>query len=179
MRRTKAERTEQQNNSRLEISGVLLLALGCFAAAAYFGLPTGTIGAFIDKVMNYTLGKGAFLFPLACIVLGIRFSFSHKGIGFSKKGLALTLLMLCLLGTAHHVFVPVGEELVPEQLKEGGGLLGGAFLLALRRLSGTAGALIILIAGIICSVLLTGKLSLKASAETAGRKAKNLSLIHI
>ena len=43
MRRTKAERTEQQNNSRLEISGVLLLALGCFAAAAYFGLPTGTI----------------------------------------------------------------------------------------------------------------------------------------
>ena len=135
LRRTKAERTEQQNNSRLEISGVLLLALGCFAAAAYFGLPTGTIGAFIDKVMNYTLGKGAFLFPLACIVLGIRFSFSHKGIGFSKKGLALTLLMLCLLGTAHHVFVPVGEELVPEQLKEGGGLLGGAFLLALRRLS--------------------------------------------
>ena len=174
MRRTKAERTEQQNNSRLEISGVLLLALGCFAAAAYFGLPTGTIGAFIDKVMNYTLGKGAFLFPLACIVLGIRFSFSHKGIGFSKKGLALTLLMLCLLGTAHHVFVPVGEELVPEQLKEGGGLLGGTFLLALRRLSGTAGALIILIAGIICSVLLTGKLSLKASAETAGRKAKNI-----
>ena len=81
-------------------------------------------------------------------------------------------MMLCLLGTAHHVFVPVGEELVPEQLKEGGGLLGGAFLLALRRLSGTAGALIILIAGIICSVLLTGKLSLKASAETAGRKAK-------
>ena len=154
MRRTKAERTEQQNNSRLEISGVLLLALGCFAAAAYFGLPTGTIGAFI--------------------VLGIRFSFSHKGIGFSKKGLAITLLMLCLLGTAHHVFVPVGEELVPEQLKEGGGLLGGAFLLALRRLSGTAGALIILIAGIICSVLLTGKLSLKASAETAGRKAKNI-----
>jgi hypothetical protein len=117
LRRTKAERTEQQNNSRLEISGVLLLALGCFAAAAYFGLPTGTIGAFIDKVMNYTLGKGAFLFPLACIVLGIRFSFSHKGIGFSKKGLALTLLMLCLLGTAHHVFVPVGEELVPEQLR--------------------------------------------------------------
>lgn len=85
MRRTKAERTEQQNNSRLEISGVLLLALGCFAAAAYFGLPTGTIGAFIDKVMNYTLGKGAFLFPLACIVLGIRFSFSHKELVFSKK----------------------------------------------------------------------------------------------
>lgn len=173
MRRTKAERTEQQNNSRLEISGVLLLALGCFAAAAYFGLPTGTIGAFIDKVMNYTLGKGAFLFPLACIVLGIRFSFPTRELVF-KKGLALTLLMLCLLGTAHHVFVPVGEELVPEQLKEGGGLLGGAFLLALRRLSGTAGALIILIAGIICSVLLTGKLSLKASAETAGRKAKNI-----
>ena len=34
--------------------------------------------------------------------------------------------------------------------------------------------MIILIAGIICSVLLTGKLSLKASAETAGRKAKNI-----
>ena len=175
MRRTKAERTEQQNNSRLEISGVLLLALGCFAAAAYLGLPTGTIGAFVDKIMSYTLGKGAFLFPLACIALGIRFSFTHRGLGISKKGLALTLLTLCLLGTAHHVFVPVaGEELIPEHLKEGGGLLGGVLLLALRRLAGTAGALIILLAGIICSVLLTGKLSLKASAETAGRKAKNI-----
>ena len=175
MRRTKAERTEQQNNSRLEISGVLLLALGCFAAAVYLGLPTGTIGAFVDKIMSYTLGKGAFLFPLACIALGIRFSFTHRGLGISKKGLALTLLTLCLLGTAHHVFVPVaGEELIPEHLKEGGGLLGGVFLLALRRLAGTAGALIILLAGIICSVLLTGKLSLKASAETAGRKAKNI-----
>ena len=118
MRRTKAERTEQQNNSRLEISGVLLLALGCFAAAAYFGLPTGTIGAFIDKVMNYTLGKGAFLFPLACIVLGIRFSFSHKGIGFSKKGLALTLLMLCLLGTAHHVLYLEGKSWFLNSLKK-------------------------------------------------------------
>lgn len=175
MRRTKAEHTEQQNNSRLEISGVLLLALGCFAAAAYLGLPTGTIGAFVDKIMSYTLGKGAFLFPLACIALGIRFSFTHRGLGISKKGLALTLLTLCLLGTAHHVFVPVaGEELIPEHLKEGGGLLGGVLLLALRRLAGTAGALIILLAGIICSVLLTGKLSLKASAETAGRKAKNI-----
>jgi len=175
LRRTKAERTEQQNNSRLEISGVLLLALGCFAAAVYLGLPTGTIGAFVDKIMSYTLGKGAFLFPLACIALGIRFSFTHRGLGISKKGLALTLLTLCLLGTAHHVFVPVaGEELIPEHLKEGGGLLGGVFLLALRRLAGTAGALIILLAGIICSVLLTGKLSLKASAETAGRKAKNI-----
>lgn len=174
LRRTKAERTEQQNNSRLEISGVLLLALGCFAAAAYFGLPTGTLGAFVDKTISYTFGKGAFLFPLACIILGLKFSFTHRGIGVSKKGLALTLLMLCLLGTAHHVFVPVGEELLPDQLKEGGGLLGGAFLLALRRLAGTAGALIILLAGIICSVLLTGKLSLKASAETAGRKAKNI-----
>lgn len=45
MRKTKAERTEQQNNSRFEISGVLLLALGCFAAAAYLGLPTGALGA--------------------------------------------------------------------------------------------------------------------------------------
>ncbi|MCD7874630.1 MAG: DNA translocase FtsK 4TM domain-containing protein, partial [Acidaminococcaceae bacterium] len=175
MRRTKAERTEQQNNSRLEISGVLLLALGCFAAAAYLGLPTGTIGSFVDKIMSYTLGKGAFLFPLACIAFGIRFSFTHRGLGISKKGLALTLLTLCLLGTVHHVFVPVaGEELIPEHLKEGGGLLGGVFLLTLRRLAGTAGALIILLAGIICSVLLTEKLSLKASAETAGRKAKNI-----
>ena len=85
MRRTKAERTEQQNNSRLEISGVLLLALGCFAAAAYFGLPTGTIGAFIDKVMNYTLGKGAFLFPLACIVLVLDFLFRTRELVFQKK----------------------------------------------------------------------------------------------
>ena len=175
MRKTKAERTEQQNNSRFEISGVLLLALRCFAAAAYLGLPTGALGAFVEKVMTYSLGRGALLLPVLLIALGIRFCFAHQGITISKKGLAITLLMLCLLGTAHHVFVPVvGEELLPEHLSEGGGLVGGAFLLLLRRLAGTAGALIILITGIICGVLLTGKLSLKSSAETAGRKAKRI-----
>lgn len=175
MRRTRAEQTEQQHSSRLEISGVLLLALGCFAAAAYLGLPTGTLGAFLVKVMSYSLGKGAFLLPLGCIALGIRFCFTNLGFVISKKVLAITLLMLCLLGTAHHVYVPVtGEELLPEHLAEGGGLVGGVILLALRRLSGTAGALIILIAGIVCSILLTGKWSLKSSADKAGRAAKNI-----
>lgn len=175
MRKAKAERTEQQNNSRFEISGVLLLALGCFSAAAYWGLPTGTLGAFVEKVMTYSLGRGALLLPVLLIALGIRFCFAHQGITISKKGLAITLLMLCLLGTAHHVFVPVvGEELLPEHLSEGGGLVGGTLLLLLRRMAGTAGALILLITGIICGVLLTGKLSLKNSVETAGRKAKRI-----
>lgn len=175
MKKAKAERTEQQNNSRFEISGVLLLALGCFSAAAYWGLPTGALGAFVEKVMTYSLGRGALLLPVLLIALGIRFCFAHQGITISKKGLAITLLMLCLLGTAHHVFVPVvGEELLPENLSEGGGLVGGTLLLLLRRMAGTAGALILLITGIICGVLLTGKLSLKNSAETAGRKAKRI-----
>lgn len=174
LRKANTAQTKQSNNSRFEISGVLLLALGCFAAAAYFGLPTGALGAFVYKLMSYALGKGALLFPVLCIIFGIRFCFAHKGFMLSKKVLAITLLMLCLLGTAHHVFVPVGEELIPARLADGGGVIGGFFLLFLRRTTGTAGALIILIAGILCSILLTGKLSLKASAETAGRRAKRI-----
>lgn len=174
MRKTKIEQTEQQNNSRFEISGILLIALGCFAAAAYFGLPTGSVGTYVNKIMMYSLGKGALLLPLACIMLGVRFSFAHQGVIFSKKVLAITLLMLCLLGTAHYCFIPLGEELLPEHLPEGGGLIGGSVLLLLRRLTGAAGALIILIAGIICSILLITKWSLKKSAETASRKAKKI-----
>ena len=44
--------------------------------------------------------------------------------------------MLCLTGTAHAVFVPVNEELAPEQLPLGGGLVGGLLVSMLHGLLG-------------------------------------------
>ena len=53
MRRTKAERTEQQNNSRLEISGVLLLSLAIVAYDNGYICPTITM----DGVINIKDGR--------------------------------------------------------------------------------------------------------------------------
>ena len=40
---------------------------------------------------------------------------------FKQKTLGVFGVMLCLLGTAHHVFIPVNEELTPHLLPDGGG----------------------------------------------------------
>lgn len=173
MRRNKAEETGQQNSSRLEILGVVLLALGLFSGAVYVGLPTGALGVLVDKLMLYSLGLGAIIFPIGFVFLGFKLAFKHSGVSVTKNGVAIALLLLCLLGTAHH-FIPVGEELTPHQLPNGGGLVGGIILLSLRRIFGTAGALIVLITGIACSLLLMGKFSLKITAENASKKAKDM-----
>ncbi len=128
----KERKAKQQNMSYARLAGAACLLLGVMFAASYaFGsVPLA------EKVQLYLLGKGAFLLPCALLAVAwqlLRFGQLHV---FNKKTLAIILVMLCLLGTAHHVFIPMGEELAPSTLPEGGGLIGGLITLLLHNTVG-------------------------------------------
>lgn len=136
--------SKQQNKSRPYAAAGVLLLLAAVSAAAYFRLADMGLTAFADKVQTYMFGKGAWMPAAVCLAVSVRLFLGMKPVALNKRTIGLFLLMLCLLGTAHHIFIPVGSELYPSTLPDGGGLAGGVIALALHRLAGETGSLAVL-----------------------------------
>ena len=158
MARTRKVQEEQKNKGRhRKISGIVMVLAGLLVALSFIGVT----GDFLSEMCAYLLGMGAFLAPLALIICGV-YLFAFSGpFSISRRAFALVLLLLCLLGIAHHIFTPNGQELDPYSWPEGGGFIGGIILWTLHKIAGTAGALIILIVLSLTSVLLLSRLSLQ------------------
>ncbi|WP_405384217.1 DNA translocase FtsK 4TM domain-containing protein [Phascolarctobacterium sp.] len=142
-------RRKQQNKDTGSATwcGWLLLAVGVLLTVALVvGAESGVWGS-LAKMQYYVLGKGVFLLPVCCFVVSLKLLVDGRVAFLHKKTLGFLLVMLCLLGTAHHVFVPFKEELYPNRLLEGGGLLGGCIALALHRLAGESGTTVVLAGG--------------------------------
>ena len=124
---------KQQNNSYRWAKGAACLLLGLLFAAAYLLDAQGSALHFFAEVELYLLGKGVFLLPFTLFFMAWQYFAAGQLYVLNKKTLAIVLVMLCLLGTAHHVFIPVNEELAPSTLPDGGGLIGGLLTLALHK----------------------------------------------
>lgn len=151
----RVKRKQQQHSeshTAAYVAGFFLL-LGLLTSASLFMGEGGVLG-FVAKCQLYLLGKGSFVLPAACFVLSWKLYVEGKLALWQKKTLALILVMLCLLGTAHHVFVPTSQELTPHLLPEGGGLIGGLIVLPLHRYVGNIGSWLVLVLGWLCSLSL-------------------------
>lgn len=139
----------QENKSKglRRVVGALLMVTAIVAGIACTGLIDHSFFGALAKFQGYLFGKCALLFPIILFLMGWKALFDAKFIVFSKKSCLFILLLLCLLGTAHQVLVPMGEELYPERLPEGGGLIGGAFVLFLNRFFGNQVTLGVLTCG--------------------------------
>lgn len=145
---------KQNNKSYHRIAGLGCLILGLLFVAAFFLGSDGGLLQFALKVEAYLLGKGAFFLPLGFLLASWQLLAGGQLHVFNKKTLAFALVMLCLTGTAHAVFVPVSEELAPEQLTVGGGLVGGLVVAALRGLVGELVTYVLLFFGWLASLYL-------------------------
>ncbi len=116
------------------VIAVLLMILAALFIAAYFNVHASL--APLAKVEMYLLGKVALLLPVTLFIVAWKAFFGVRILVFSKKTCLFFLLMLCLLGTAHHLYVPFGEELYPQHLQVGGGLVGGSIILLAHRYLG-------------------------------------------
>ena len=122
----KKERT-RRNNKKIEFTfnrevlGILLAAFAIVMLCALVGLPMGSAGAFLERVLKFALGIGAFLFPLYVLVLGLGYILNHEHLRFSKKFFTLLLFLVSVLSLWHMHKVPEGKELIPEYLMTGGG----------------------------------------------------------
>lgn len=165
MPRYKKTGEEEKNTGRKrKIAGIFMLLAGVYVTSSFIGLG----GDFAATVFEVLFGLGAFAVPLALFICGLyMLAFSGK-FTITRRFVALVVLLLCLLGTAHHVFTPSGEELNFSNytaLEEGGGLFGCIILWLLRKIAGTAGALIILIVLSIFCIALFSRISFGVMIE--------------
>ena len=149
------EKEIQKSQKNTELKGLLFIAAGLFLLASYAGLPTGFVGEFLHEVMSYGFGLGAIIFPFIFIAMGI-------GYFRLKKNLV------------RFGFIPLGYETEPSFLPQGGGFIGGLLSNVLHAVAGATGAVILLVAGMLASLVLTGKLSVAALTAKAGDKIQDI-----
>ena len=158
MPRYKKVADEQKNKGRKrKIAGIFMLLAGLLVAASDIGVTS----SFWSEMSAYLLGLGAFLVPLALIICGIYLLAFSGRFSISRRVAAFVLLLICFLGLTHHLFTPAGQELDLYSFPEGGGFIGGIILWTLRKIAGTAGALVILVVLGLASVLLLSRISLQ------------------
>ena len=169
----RAKNDKKVVGNQKELLGVVLVTLAVFMFLTLYGLNMGSLGAFTAKFLKYFLGKAAIIIPAFLFYLGINYAVRHQGITINRLFFSIVLLILCSLGLLHHFSTPFGEEVLAERLPEGAGVVGGFILLFLRRLAGVPGAIIVLSAGIVCALLLSGKFSIKESVDLTENGVKN------
>ena len=145
---------------KYELWGLLLAAVSLISICGLFGLNVGFVGVYFAKCLHYMFGVGAIVISLLIFLIGYQYIVKHHGLVYSPRFFGLALLFWSILAIWHHVAVPPGEEILPESLPRGGGLLAGGLLLILRRFFGVDGSIILLGAGVIGSILLSTTWSL-------------------
>lgn len=156
---------------KYEVLGIALITVGILAIISLFGLNAGPVGLFLAKMQNYIFGIGAPITPLILLAIGSRYIWLHRHIDYSVKFWGWIALYVIVLAIIHHWKVPIGQEVLPDSLIPGGGIIGGFTLFALRKLFGVDGAIIVLIALSICALLLITTWSLARTLLAAKNKA--------
>ncbi len=154
-----------------ELIGIAICVFGLLALAGAFGFNAGFVGSFFSKVIHYFFGVGSVPAIFVILLIGLQYVIKHHGITYTKRFWGIVLLYSSLLAIYHHFSIPAGEEILPSSLTEGGGLLGGALLLALRKLFGVDGGIIVLAGGVLGSLLLSTTWSLASGYFKTKEKA--------
>ncbi len=183
MAKRRPKKRKEAEQSRREIWGVALAAIGIFLGACiYFG-QAGLIGEAIRSVSYGLSGLFSYAFPPACLIGGIALiavadQKPRKGraaLVFTGIWLVLALLHVIarpILGeTSFLIYVRDAYIYGTEQLS-GGGAIGALLSYPLLLLTGEAGAYIFLIAGILIIILLVTSISLRATGQQVTTKVK-------
>ncbi len=156
---------------KYELLGILLITIAIFFLISLFGANTGPVGLFVARLLENSFGVGAAIIPIIIFIIGSRYAWTRNKIHYTPKFFGYSLLYICLLAIFHHIRIPAGEEVLPQSLVPGGGLLGGFVLFGLRKMFGTDGTLVVLIAISICTVILVFTWSLSRTIVKTKDKA--------
>lgn len=134
-----------KNNHR--IYSILLFLLAAYLLISLIGLDSGAIGRGVTKILRTLFGYGAFLFPLLVGGGALFTLWSQRP--FWKEYRFYTLCGVFLFGLVlfHQAWVPINEEIMPEQLPKSGGLLAGFVVFICRKYIGTSGTWIVALGG--------------------------------
>ncbi len=159
---------------KFEIIGVAVIAMALLLAAGLLDYSVGRVGYFVAKAARYGFGVGAAGIAVILFLIGLRYVTAHSHIIFSLRFLGYLLTFLSALSLYHHFNTAPGQEILPDRLPIGGGLVGGFVVILLRRFLATDGTTIFLVACIICSLLMATRFSLSAFFDNLKSKAADL-----
>ena len=170
---TKRRSTAPNGSGRkYELIGLILLAFALISGVGILGLNVGFVGFFFADFFRYLFGWGAPFALLIIALISLQYIIHHRGLLYTKKFFGVIGLFISLLAVWHHVVVPVDEEILPQNLADGGGLIGGGLLFLLRICFGVDGAIILLSTIIVGSVLLATTWSLASGYMKTKEQAK-------
>ena len=132
----------------------------------------GFVGFFFADFFRYLFGWGTPFALLIIALISLQYIIHHQGLLYTKKFFGVIGLFVSLLAVWHHIVVPVDEEILPQNLVDGGGLIGGGFLFLLRACFGVDGAIILLSTIIVGSALLATTWSLASGYFKTKEQAK-------
>lgn len=163
------------SDARRDIAGVVFIVLGVvlFVCAAFPS--TALVSSALSTGLHLAFGVGAFLCPLALIVIGVCFlvRFGRERVPLRATiGLALILLAVLVLLS---LFTPgatdgnAGEVLNPQKYVQLGGLVGGSIAWLGLQFLGQAVTFVLLVGVIVVGMVIIG-LSLSGLIETLRSK---------
>ena len=161
-----------ESGRKYELIGLILLAFALISAVGILGWNVGFVGFFFADFFRYLFGWGAPFAVLVIALISLQYIIHHRGLLYTKKFFGVIGIYIALLAVWHHFVVPVDEEILPQNLADGGGLVGGGFLLILRTCFGVDGAIILLSTIIVGSVLLATTWSLASGYMKTKEQAK-------
>ena len=164
--------TPNESGRKYELIGLILLAFALISAVGILGWNVGFVGFFFADLFRYLFGWGAPFAILVIALISLQYIIHHRGLLYTKKFFGIIGIYIALLAVWHHFVVPVDEEILPQNLADGGGLVGGGFLLILRTCFGVDGAIILLSTIIVGSVLLATTWSLASGYMKTKEQAK-------
>ena len=164
--------TTNGSGRKYELIGLILLSFALISGIGLLGLNVGFVGFFFADIFRYLFGWGAFFAILIVLLISTQYITHHRGVQYTKKFFGVISLFISLLAIWHHFVIPVGEEILPQSLSEGGGLLGGGVLFVLRTLFGVDGAVILLGTFVVGSILLSTTWSLASGYMKTREQAK-------
>jgi S-DNA-T family DNA segregation ATPase FtsK/SpoIIIE len=173
--RSSRSRAAEPSSARRAVSGheADLVGLGLIVVAVVLGLgvyigAAGVVGEGLDAIFAGLVGVGRYLLPPALIVVGVLLIHDGKVANRNRIILGCILAAVGLLALLH---VAAGPSDFPggyDDVKDDGGWFGGLFGAPLRRLIGSAGAVVVTGALILAAVVIITRVPLKRLAERAG-----------
>ena len=171
-KRKQSEVKKIPSNLHYELVGILLLAVGVFALIGIMGFEVGSVGRLLRKVCLYLFGRASFSVPIVLLLVGVRYVWRRESIHYSGRFFSFLAVILFSATLWHHWHVSPGQEIMPDNLPAGGGLLAGFLLMGLRKLFGVDGAVVFVVAGILLSAIIAFTWSVKEALESARSQAE-------
>ncbi|MDY6872671.1 MAG: DNA translocase FtsK 4TM domain-containing protein [Chloroflexota bacterium] len=159
---------------RIDIIGIILLLIGLLTLISLFSNTTGNVTGWWVRILSQAFGWGVYILPLALIGFGAWMLMRNleKLPKLSAERVVGLILLFINLTAWFHLFINGAS--VEAKAGTGGGYVGAFFKITLARTLGNPGAVVVLIAWLLISLILTLDLALANIMKGLGELLRKL-----